>query len=145
MEKYIHSHFGVYALIFNEDKTSILVIKKARGPYTGMLDLPGGSPEKMELLEETLERELLEETNCTTTSYHQLGGFSTLFSYKKEGGEGLLRHLGVIFTAEISGTPRTEPDGHDSNGCVWFSINDLTEKNATPFVHMALDTASHAV
>lgn len=35
--------------------------RKARGPYLGLLDLPGGSPVPGESPEETLRRELIEE------------------------------------------------------------------------------------
>ena len=66
------THFGVYG-IFKEDK-KILLIKKARGPYTGLYDLPGGSQEAGESFEETLKREFLEETGLTLKS----------FSYKEE-------------------------------------------------------------
>ena len=64
-ENNFHSHFGVYAAIFRNKQREILLIKKARGPYTGRWDLPGGSPEINELLEETLIREIKEETDCT--------------------------------------------------------------------------------
>ena len=59
-------HKGVYAIIKNDNQ--ILLIKKARGPYTGLFDLPGGSPEKDEAPEQTLIREVKEETNCDVAS-----------------------------------------------------------------------------
>lgn len=135
---YIHSHFGVYALITNPKEKSLLLIKKARGPYTGMYDLPGGSPEPTELLEETLYREVKEETGCDIVDAQQLGGISARFSYKKDSEDALLRHLGVIFDVKISGTPKMEADGEDSNGCVWLERDALNNKNATPFVLEAI-------
>jgi len=135
---YLHSHFGVYGLITN-DKKKVLLIKKARGPYTGMYDLPGGSPEPKELLEEILKREINEETGCIVTKCKQLGAFSTLFEYKKEAEDGLLRHLGVIYLTEIEGQPRTDADGEDSNGCVWLELDQLNEQNSTPFVLTAIE------
>ncbi|TVQ85530.1 MAG: NUDIX domain-containing protein [Micavibrio sp.] len=136
---YIHSHFGVYALIFNEEKDKVLLIKKARGPYTGMFDLPGGSPEPTELLEETLYREIKEETDCDVTHAVQIGGVSAKFHYRKNSGEeAILRHLGVVYKTEIAGTPKVDADGEDSNGCVWLNICDLNNKNATPFVFEAI-------
>lgn len=130
------SHFGVYALVVRGNK--VLVIRKGRGPYTGLFDLPGGSPEDGELLEQTLVRELLEETHCKVTSHKQLGAFSSLYAFTKEGRPYTLRHLGAIYTAEIEGTPNTNPDGHDSEGCLWLPITDVTEANTTPFVRQAL-------
>ncbi len=135
---YTHSHFGVYAVITDDTQEKILLIKKARGPYTGLYDLPGGSPEATELLDETLKREVLEETGCTITQYTQMGGFSCRYNYKIDSGDALLRHLGVLYTAQISGKPTTMGDGQDSNGCVWMNKKDLSQLNATPFVLQAL-------
>lgn len=135
----IHSHFGVYALILNDDQKKVLLIKKARGPYTGLFDLPGGSPEPAELLEETLAREVLEEAGCSVTYATQLGGMSARFEYEKEGIAYVLRHLGVIYIAQISGTQKTGGDGEDSNGCLWVDVKELNSTNATPFTLQALE------
>jgi len=61
-----HSHFGIYGCLKRD--SSILLIKKARGPYEGMYDLPGGSPEQNETNEETFIREVKEETGLDVTS-----------------------------------------------------------------------------
>ena len=135
---YTHSHFGVYALVLNNKQDKVLLIKKARGPYTGMFDLPGGSPEPLELLEETLCREVKEETDCNITRAEQVGGVSARFNYKKDGEDALLRHLGIVYRIEIEGIPRTDSDGEDSHGCVWLNISDINEENATPFVFKAI-------
>ena len=134
----IHSHFGVYAVTYNEDRTRILLIKKARGPYTGLYDLPGGSPEETELLEEALIREVLEETNCTVTDYSQIGCVSTRYEYHKDEQDGLLRHLGVLFNVTIEGDIKTDADGEDSDGAIWMPIEQVSEENSTPFVLLAL-------
>lgn len=133
------SHFGVYALIFNADESRILLIKKALGCYTGLYDLPGGTMEPHELLEETLCRETLEETACTVTSFTQLGTFSTLYPFKKDGEDRILRHIGAIYRTHVSGTPRVHATGlDDSDGCVWLELADVTETNAAPLVIAAL-------
>jgi len=129
------SHFGVYALILNAKKDSALLIKKSLGCYTGLYDLPGGSMEPDELLEETLCREVLEETDCKVTSYSQLCTLSTLYPFKKDGKDIILRHIGTVYTADISGTPRAHATGlDDSAGCVWVPLKDITLKNSAPFV-----------
>src|SRR3954465_9849531 len=105
------SHFGVYALVLNTERNSALLIKKSLGCYTGLYDLPGGSLEPDELLEEALCREVLEETDCTVTSFSQLRTLSTLYPHKKDGTDKILRHIGAVYTADITGTPRTHASG----------------------------------
>ena len=61
------THFGIYGILKQNGK--ILLIKKVRGPYKGLYDLPGGSPETGETKEETLKRELMEETSLKVKKY----------------------------------------------------------------------------
>jgi ADP-ribose pyrophosphatase YjhB (NUDIX family) len=138
-----HSHFGVYALIFDKkDPKRILLINKTRGPYKGMYDLPGGSPEPTELLEETLVREVKEETSCDVKGSKQIGAASALFNYtNNEKGKTLFRHIGVIYQCLISGTPRSDGDGEDAGGCIWLSISEVKKSKVTPFVLQSLKMA----
>jgi len=134
------SHFGVYALIYNDKKDSVLLVKKALGCYTGLLDLPGGSMEPHELLEETLFREVHEETGCHITSCRQLGAFSLLYPHTEDKKKHVLRHLAAIYVATVTGKPIEKSDrGDDSHGCVWAKIADLNKKNVVPFVLQALE------
>ncbi len=133
------SHFGVYAVIINNDHSKILLIKKARGPYTGLYDLPGGSMEDGELLDETLIREVKEETNCTVTTYRQIGAYSTAFEYKLDDGTDVhFRHIGVLYDVTIDGTPNINGDRQDSHGCIWMTMNDIDEKTITPLAKVFL-------
>lgn len=119
----------------------MLLIRKSRGPYTGRYDLPGGSPEDGELLVETLRREVQEETGCTVRSSDQLGAFDVLFPYDDpELGASQLRHIGVVYVAEIEGEPRRDSDGHDSDGCEWVETAEVLAEpdRFTPFVHRAM-------
>ncbi|MBP5344358.1 MAG: NUDIX domain-containing protein [Alphaproteobacteria bacterium] len=128
------SHKGVYGVIRKNNQ--ILVIRKARGPYTGLYDLPGGSPEDNETPEQTLAREIKEETNCNLISCTNKREKTIFFSqFTKESGKtGCLQHTGILFDAIISGEPTTQGDGLDSNGAVWVDIDTLSSQNATPFV-----------
>lgn len=132
------SHFGVYAIIFNQTNDSILLIKKARGPYTGQYDLPGGSMEDGELLTDTLIREVKEETGCTLFNFYQLKAVDTLFTYMKGTEERLFRHLGVLYVGNIKEDPKTTGDGLDSNGAFWVNLKNIGNFPVTPFVKMGL-------
>lgn len=130
------SHFGVYALIRNPADGRVLLIRKTLGCYTGLYDLPGGTMEPHELLEETLHREVFEETDCRIVSSRQLGAFSVLYP---KGDGVFLRHLAAIYEATVTGNPRETSDGSDdSGGCVWVLPEDLSEENAAPLVLRAL-------
>jgi 8-oxo-dGTP pyrophosphatase MutT (NUDIX family) len=48
-------HVGIYGLI--EQDVSILVVRKSRGTYKGLFDLPGGRPSQGEDLLDALNRE----------------------------------------------------------------------------------------
>lgn len=136
---HIHSHFGVYAVILSEDCKSILLIQKARGPYTGLLDLPGGSLEIDELLEDGLKREVKEETSCIIVDLKQIGCFSIKYEYNQDTPEKkLLRHIGVLYHANIMGNPSAASDGEDSNGSKWFEIENLDKNLITPFASIAI-------
>ena len=137
----IHSHFGVYAVILNDAKDSILLIKKARGPYTGMLDLPGGSVETDELPDEALEREIAEETSCVTVSKEQLKTVGIRYPYfdTKRNCDRVMKHIGVLYRAEVSGTPSASGDGLDSDGAHWYKITDIENLSVTPFVKSVVE------
>ena len=132
------THFGVYGIIRHNHK--ILLIKKARGPYTGMFDLPGGSPENGETHYQTLVREIKEETSCNVISAKNERLQSIIFSdFTAQSKEkGVLQHNAVLYDVEINGNPNTTGDGRDSGGCVWVNIFDLTPQNATPYALMGI-------
>lgn len=137
------SHFGVYALILNEQKDSILLIKKARGPYMGQYDLPGGSMEDGELFEDTLVREVREETMCDLVDFYQLKAVNVKFTYMKGEEERLFRHVGVLYIGEVKGHPSKLGDGLDSNGAEWISLKDIQQIKITPFVKLGLAEIQH--
>ena len=116
-----------------------MLIKKARGPYTGMYDLPGGSQEKGESYLDTLKREFSEETGCEVTKAANERRKTIIFSdfTPASGEKGVLQHEAVLYDVEISGTPRNAGDGLDSAGAIWVNIADLTAENTTPYALMA--------
>lgn len=122
------THLGIYGFLVNNK--SIFLIRKSRGEYNGLFDLPGGTPEFHETLQETLIREVREETGLDVIKYNQL---ATLLSIK-HFNKVILRHIGIIYKIEASGEIKNTPDNQDSNGCQWVSISELSEENSTPFV-----------
>lgn len=129
-----HKHIGVYAFIVKDD--SVLLIKKARGPYTGKLDLPGGSLEFGEKPLEGLVRELKEETGLSIKNQNLLDFLSHTVIYQNNNEDVEMYHLGVIYQVEINndeGVLKSTSDGEDSNGAIWVKISEINHENLSPF------------
>ncbi len=125
-----YSHVGVYGVYIKNN--SVLLIKKSRGPYKGMYDLPGGRIEQRETIEEGLRREFIEEaggeiTNQTFLSENEY----TAPDYKGEP----FRHFGTYFTVSLSlDNIKIDPDGHDSLGAEFISLDKLDQVEISPIV-----------
>lgn len=133
------SHFGVYALI--EKGNQILVIKKNRGPYMGLYDLPGGSLDENEEYIQALVREVKEETGCDILDREFMMKFQVEFTcFMEENGiRGCLAHTGILYRCKIAGEPDEAIFDQDSAGALWIKKDDLSEKNASPIVLVALE------
>lgn len=121
---------GAYGLLVHEG--SVLLIKKARGPYTGTLDLPGGGIEFGESPVQAVVREFDEETGLAVQVTRVLHPFSLV--------TGELHHLGFMFTVEMAraGAVRAEADGQDSLGALWVRLEDLGRHALSPLARQAL-------
>ncbi len=77
---YFNPSAAVVAIIENE-KGEILVARRAKEPAKGTLDLPGGFSDLYETIEESLTREIKEETNMDIISYEFLFSIPNLYNY----------------------------------------------------------------
>ena len=130
-------HLGVYGLIIEDNK--VLLVKKSRGAYTGKLDLPGGSIEHGEKPEETLKRELLEETNCNIKDYKLLDANSVVVEWIHHDKLESMHHIGIIYDVKIENhNIKKDADGQDSLGANWYNLQDLTLDMISPLTSLAL-------
>ena len=139
----IHSHFGIYGY-FKKDN-SILLIKKARGPYKGMYDLPGGSPAENELNESTLRREIKEETGLDLLSYKKFTeeAITLFYTYTINNKKYLLRHSALLYVIDnYEGHIKCTSDGEDSYGSKWVDVSKINRNKLTPFVRFFIDSSS---
>ena len=139
MKEVKSTHVGAYGFIIRGDEVAL--IKKARGGYTGLLDIPGGGIEHDETPVEALKRELMEEAGVTVKSYELLTATSRTFKWqmKKDVIEDL-HHIGILYKVEVEEeNVKEEADGIDSNGCNFYKIKDLSKKELTPFAIEGLE------
>ncbi len=126
------SRVGSYGLLVKERKVAL--VTKVKGPYTGLLDLPGGKIEFGESSLDALKREIREELALEAfnlsiySSYSYLGAFNTDSPFQ-------FHHLGVIYQVKqfkpVEGAiPEDKWD--------WYSLDELSEDELTPFAQQAI-------
>ena len=77
---YFNSSAAIVAVIHNP-KGEVLVARRAKDPAKGTLDLPGGFAGMNETIEETVHREVLEETRLVITSLKYLFSIPNIYVY----------------------------------------------------------------
>lgn len=134
----VDTHVGSYGVIIRDRK--IALIKKARGGYKGLYDLPGGGIEHDETPLEALTRELMEEIRVSIVKAELLDAVSKTFKW--DVNDKLiqdLHHIGILYRVEIeSDELKTDADGLDSLGGEWKDIDKVKEEDVSPFTWMAL-------
>ena len=77
---YFNSATAIVAVIENS-KGEVLVARRAKDPAKGTLDLPGGFAAMHETIEETVRREILEETRLEITSLKYIFSIPNIYVY----------------------------------------------------------------
>lgn len=127
-------HFGIYGLWRHEAR--LVLVRKSRGPYTGLLDLPGGTPEPGETVSETLARELREETGLRLTGSSEPHHVDIHVTANSSSRAIDLVHRGWIAEVQVEGTLRSDIDAEDVNGIVL--AEGLAEHQLSPLAVEAL-------
>ena len=143
MKTIVKTHVGAYGIIIKDNK--IALVKKARGGYKGKLDLPGGGIEHTELPTETLEREIMEEAGIRISKYSLFDVTATNIKWemKKDLFEDL-HHIGILYLVETKEIKlKSDADGLDSEGSNWYSINELSKDQLSPFAKYALEKMNY--
>ena len=141
------THLGVYGIVMHSNK--LLLIKKVQGPYTGLFDLPGGGIEFGETPEQALVREMLEETGLNITKCNPSFSDSILtfcdsicVKYSKDPDQPIreLHHIAIFYEITLSELMevKSEPDGLDSGGALWFDLEQDDKEKLSPLVKLAL-------
>lgn len=127
------SHFGIYGIICKNGMLAL--IKKARGPYAGYLDLPGGKPEYGETPLETLAREIAEETGIWVKKAQLLDAMSTVVTYCEYGLEKQVHHTAILYyVTEYDDTVMIPVmESEDSLGAAYYALKELEYYTLSPF------------
>jgi ADP-ribose pyrophosphatase YjhB (NUDIX family) len=120
-------HFGVYGLVI--DKGRVLAVRKTRGPYTGLLDLPGGSPNAGEPLDDALRREMAEETGGEITITGPWSTFDIQVDRDSSNKCIQFRHGGRWRYVHLRGIKYDLDAFEDVAGLEWVILHNWQERN----------------
>jgi 8-oxo-dGTP diphosphatase len=115
-----HPWIGIDAIILNEDKTKILLIKRGSRAYHGMWGFISGKVDWGEEIKETVVREAKEETNLDVEVEKFVGKY-----YDKKGRHPTktmicLPHICKIIGGEVKA-------GDDATDAKWFTFEEVKE------------------
>ncbi|BBH20294.1 NUDIX hydrolase [Paenibacillus baekrokdamisoli] len=121
---------GVGALVVKEEK--ILLVRRAQEPGKGYWTNPGGYIEQHELIEETIQREVLEEAGVEAV-------IKSVVAVRDQPRS--IHNVYIAFSMDyVSGDPI--PDGVEVDAAGFFSIEEMATMNVAGFtkwlVHIAL-------
>ncbi len=132
-------HIGIYGVLTKGD--SILVINKSRGPYKGLLDLPGGRPTHGERLQSALKREFKEETGVEVQSFSFIGNFSFLTPFKDpKNFKHEFYHIALIYKIEEASLSsyNAHINEEDVDGSIWINWAEIVEEKCSPLLKAVL-------
>lgn len=136
MEVIKSKHVGCYGIVYNDD-CEVLLIKKARGPYKGLLDLPGVGIEYKETAEDTLKREFEEEIGLKINKFklRQIVTNYVVWDLDMTHKEDL-QHIAIIYDVKIKKSDykkiKKDSDGLDSLGANWYKVEKLKLEDLSP-------------
>jgi 8-oxo-dGTP diphosphatase len=107
----------VDAVIFKKENAlwQVLLIRRGNDPFKGMWALPGGFIEMEETLDQSIAREVQEETGLTGVRLHQLN------TYGDPGRDPRGRTISVVFWGILEGTAGVKA-GDDARQAKWFDV-----------------------
>lgn len=123
---------GTYGILLQDEK--IALVKKIKGPYEGLLDLPGGAIEFGESSLDALKREIKEELALNTSEIKIYDSYSYLGICKKNI-PFKFHHLGIIYKVSLFEPIANAIPEDDWN---WYLIDSLALNTLTPFAKKAL-------
>ncbi len=107
---------SIDAVIVKNDQ--ILLIKREVEPNKGLWGTPGGYVNWDESVEQTVKREVKEETNLEVTNLRLVGVYSSPDRHPKQV-------INIVFLTDVSSGQLKHSD--DAEDAKWFPLNSLPE------------------
>jgi len=139
-------HLGVYGIIIQNNE--IVLVKKNGGPYDGKLDLPGGSIEFEEEIENALIREFQEEVGIEITKYTLFDVVSTNIKWNHKNELLETKHIAILYLIndyknDIKNNIEITEINDDSMGAEYLDIIKLKKEQLSNIAFLALEKLNY--
>lgn len=111
------------AFILN-DRNELLVVRRAKEPAKGTLDLPGGFVDMYETAEEGMRREIKEETNMDIGEMEYLFSSPNVYQYSGLG----VHTMDMDYLIRVSSNVTVHADD-DAAECMWIPLQDINPED----------------
>jgi ADP-ribose pyrophosphatase YjhB (NUDIX family) len=123
-------------VIFNPNKTKILLIERLANPFRGSWALPGGFINKNEPSEAAVIRETMEETGVEVSDQH----IEQLYTFTTPGRDPRGWVVSIAYLAVLPDEPIAHA-GDDAKKAEWF---DIYEKDHHLFIGDSIEISKHS-
>jgi 8-oxo-dGTP pyrophosphatase MutT (NUDIX family) len=128
------TRIGTYGILLQEH--SLILTHKIKGPFKGLLDLPGGGIEFGEDVKSALSREIEEELGMHFSNMEWFENLSYHGEYLEKQETFAFHHIGLIYRIRnFKKIPSLEPQ--DSSVCLTLDAIDCTL--LTPFAKAVVE------
>ena len=135
------SRLGAYAVALDRDGRILLCRLSADEVEAGAWTLPGGGVEFGEHPDDTVLRELEEESGLTGRIDDVLGIFSKIYTHSRAADGADLHFLGLLYRVAVTGgTIRDELDG-STDTCAWLRPDELRGRRIVAVARHAIELA----
>ncbi len=104
-----------------DEAQNLLVVRRAKEPAKGTLDLPGGFCDMNETVEEGMRREIAEETGLQTDRMEYLFSMPNLYEYSGLG----VHTLDMNFLVRVKGVRPVVRAADDAAEARWLTIGEI--------------------
>jgi len=105
-----------------DEQQRLLVVRRAKEPAKGTLDLPGGFCDMYETAEECMLREIKEETGLDVTDIQYLFSSPNVYMYSGLGVHTVDMDFLVPVRSDSIATPHAADDAAEA---IWIPINEV--------------------
>lgn len=125
--------FGVYGFILNKDNKFLIIKRSKNDSYGGLWELPGGGIEFGEHPQQTVEREVKEETGLDVDA---LLPVSVVSHVLPNNTQQLIR---IVYFCRLRGEDESVTLSHEHIDFTWVSAEEYYAEKKTQFVQQIIE------